>query len=75
MTEIITLAGLRKLRLMQRRKEQLPETWKELATAYIKNKKRMVILHRKHGPYKMLVKDMEQLAEAKRIAKLMGMKP
>jgi hypothetical protein len=72
--EIITLTGLRKLRVMQRRKEQLPENWRELATAYIKTKKRMVFLHREHGPYKMLEMDMEQLAEAKRITKLMGVK-
>lgn len=75
MTEIITLAGLRKLRLMQRRKKQLPENWRELVTAYVKTKKRMVFLHQKCGPYKMLDTDRKQLAEAKRIAKLMGVKP
>jgi hypothetical protein len=72
MTEIITLAGLRMLRVRQRRKEPLPENWKELITAYFETKKQMIILHQEHGPYKMLEKDREQMAEAKRIAKLMG---
>lgn len=71
--EIITLAGMRRLRLDQRKGRPLPKNWETLVRNYLETKSHMVALHKlRHD--KIYRGAEEHLAEATRIAKLMGVK-
>jgi hypothetical protein len=72
---IITLAGMRALRLRQRKKkEAMPEGWQDDVRRYLAMKHQTVALHRAHGSYGKLWKSEAQLKEARTLARLLGVR-
>lgn len=72
MTEIVTIAGIRNMRLMQKKGMPLPDGWQSLIIDYIKRKESVLdILYPNKHSY-MYRQSNESLKEARRIAKLMG---
>lgn len=67
MTNCLTLSGLRQLRLMQRKKQELPTGWERGVYDYINRRQIFSNLHDSRWRK-------EQLSESKRIAKLMGVR-